>query len=178
MVQFLLVRTLDRQKPMTLNKSFMPVRNALIDALMRTRLTAGQWRVFVWVLRHTLGWNRDSTPFTWYRVAREIGMNRSCVLRAARSLIHAGLLLVKDGHLSAQTDPTQWDKALHPSTGARPHLKRCAPAPLIRRPIDMFIDIKKKERSIEKERREKRTETQHPGAARPIAGKYAHLTEA
>jgi phage replication O-like protein O len=159
---------------MTLHKSFMPVPNALAEALMRSPLTTSQWRVFVWALRRTLGWNRESTPFTWYRVANEIGLNRSCVSRAARFLVHERLVSVNDGRLRVQTDPTLWANALHRSMGARTIRKRCAGATLFRRPIDMVIDIKKKQRSIKKARRTARL----AGAARPISGKYAHLTEA
>jgi len=101
-------------------------------------------------------------------------MNRSTVLRAARFLIRTGLLSTKDGRLIVQTDPKQWQKALHRSTGAHTQRKRCAGATLFRRAIDMVIDIKKKERSNKKEKREANG---FAGAAQPIAGKYAHLTE-
>jgi len=156
------------------NNSFMRVSNTLADALMRSRLTACQWCVLFWALRHTLGWNRHSAPFTWYRVAKEIGMNRSSALRAGRLLVRAGLLSLEDQRLRVQTDPTCWSKALRRCTSAVAQRKRCGGATLFRRTIDMSKDFKKKERSIKKEK----SATQHPGAARPISGKYAHLTEA
>jgi phage replication O-like protein O len=159
---------------MNTNKSFMPVPNPLIEALFCLPLTGSQWRVLLWALRHTLGWNRDSTPFTWYRVAKETGMNRSTALRAARPLFETGLLSSNHARLSIQTDPTQWRKALHRSTRVYAQRKRCAHATLFRGAIDMVKDSKKKERS----KKEKRVGSGIAGAAQPIAGKYAHLAEA
>ena len=160
---------------MASNKSFMQVPNALADALIRSGLSAGQWRVFLWTLRHTLGWNRDSTTFTWYRVAKETRMNRSSALRAARLLMEGCLLSMKDGRLVAETDPARWCQAVHSGTRAPAHRKRCTDAPLFRRAIDMFNDVKKKERNTSKK---ERAPVYHPaGAARPASGKYAHLSE-
>jgi phage replication O-like protein O len=160
---------------MTLNTSFMPVPNTLADALMRSRLSGGQWRVFMWTLRNTRGWNRDSTAFTWYRVAKEIGMNRSSTLRAARVLIEASLLSVKNGHLSIETDPARWSKAVHTGTGATTPHNWCSAAPVCRRAIDMSNGVKKKERNTTKKERE--SAYNRAGAARPIPGKYARVSE-
>ena len=160
---------------MDLNESFMPVPNALVKALMRSTLSGGQCRLILWVLRNTLGWNRESTRFTWYRIAKDLGMNRSTTLRAARQLIEYSVLRIKDGQLSMEPDPALWSKAVHARNGASVRRARCVHAPLFRRPIDMFNVVKKKERNTTK--KDKSPDDHPAGAARPINGKYAELSE-
>ena len=160
---------------MQVNESFIPVPNALAEALMSSKLSGGQCRLILWVLRNTLGWNRDSTRFTWYRIAKELGMNRSTTLRAARELIEFSVLLVKDAKLSMEPEPERWSNAVQGRNGASVHRKRCARAPIFRRPIDMFNVVKKKERNTTK--KEKSPVYHAAGAARPIKGKYAQLSE-
>jgi hypothetical protein len=58
-----------------------------LEALLSSRLTGVQLRIILWVIRHTAGWNRTLTPFSWYRIAKKIGGNRAVVWRAGRTLL-------------------------------------------------------------------------------------------
>ena len=146
---------------MRLTEPFTPIPNALLDALVWSRLSRGQWQIVVWVIRNTLGWNRKTVVFSWYQIAKEVGMDRSTVLRAARRLHRSHLLIIKDASIAIQADSEVWSKAVHAHTGAATHKRRCTSAPLFRRAKD-----NKKERYKDKERR-------YPaGAAHPVPGKY------
>ena len=146
---------------MRLTEPFTPIPNAILDALVRSRLSRGQWQIVIWVIRNTLGWNRQTVVFSWYQIAKEVGMDRSTVLRAARRLNLMQLLITKDASIGIQADSEVWSKAVHAHTGASTHKRRCARAPLFRRAKD-----NKKERYKDKERR------YTAGAAHPVPGKY------
>ena len=151
---------------MRLTEPFTPIPNSILDALICSALSQCQWHAIAWIIRNTLGWNSDSVPFTWYQIAKEVGMDKSTVLRAARQLCQKQLLIIKDGLICIQLDAEVWRKAVRRRTGAATHLRRCTRAPLLRRA---------KESS--KERYKNYKANHHPaGAARPIAGKYAATT--
>jgi len=163
-------------RTMPQNDSFIRLPNALVEALLRLRLSGGQWRVLFWTLRRTLGWNRPATTFTWYQVAKELDLDRAGTLRAARSLLACRILFLENGRLCAQIDPTRWKEAMTTDMGDDRHRKRCQPSPVFRRAIDMFKDVKKKERNT---RKKEEALISHPaGAARPIPGKYDQLSDA
>ena len=146
---------------MRLTEPFTPIPNSVLDALIRSRLSRGQWQIVIWVIRNTLGWNRKTVDFSWYQIAKEVGMDRSTVLRAARPLHGSHLLIIEDASIAIQADSEVWSKAGHAHTGATTHKRRCTSAPFFRRAKD-----NKKERYKEKERR------YTAGAAHPVPGKY------
>lgn len=146
---------------MRLTEPFTPIPNVLLDALIHSHLSRGQWQIVIWVIRNTLGWNRNTVAFSWYKIAKEVGMNRSSVMRAARRLHRSNLLIIKDASIAIQTDASVWEKAVHVHTGAATHKRRCTGAPFFRRAKD-----NKKERYKDKER------PYTAGAAHPVPGKY------
>jgi phage replication O-like protein O len=87
---------------------FLRISNALFDLFLRARLAGAQWRVLLWVIRYTYGWNRRWTSFTWYRVAKELGLDRAAAYRAGQSLLRAGVLVLYEHQLGVQTDPAAW----------------------------------------------------------------------
>ena len=72
---------------------FIRLPTDVLEALLRKRLSGAQWRIIFWVIRHTYGWNRPSTPFTWYRIAKELGMSRPALYRAGQALLAKGILV-------------------------------------------------------------------------------------
>src|SRR6266704_4258643 len=76
---------------------FIRFPSGLLDALLRARLSATQWRVVLWVVRRTLGWNRLRTRFSWYRIAKELGADRAALYRAGVGLLKTGTLVVRGG---------------------------------------------------------------------------------
>jgi hypothetical protein len=85
---------------------------------MRTRLSGVQWRIVLWVVRYTFGWNRRSTPFTWYRIAQEVQVNRSAVYRSGRALLRANLLVTEADQLALEMNSLLWDSALSSPQGS------------------------------------------------------------
>ena len=146
---------------MRLTEPFTPIPNSVLDALIRSRLSRGQWQIVIWVIRNTLGWNRKTVGFSWYQIAKEVGMDRSTVLRAARRLHRSQLLIIKDASIAIETESELWRTTVHANTGAATHKRRCTHAPFFRRAKD-----NKKERYKEKER------CYSAGAAHPVRGKY------
>ena len=93
----------------SLQDRFVRVPSLLLEALLRTRLTGAQWRVLLWVIRRTDGWNRDWTPFTWYRMAKDLALDRPATYRARQALLQARVLILAEGRLAVQRDTGLWD---------------------------------------------------------------------
>ena len=88
---------------------FVRLSTDLLESLLRARLTGAQWRVLLWVIRYTDGWNRDWTSFTWYRMAKELGLNRAVTYRAGQALLKANILVSEEGRLAVQRAGDLWD---------------------------------------------------------------------
>jgi phage replication O-like protein O len=97
---------------------FVRLPNALLEALLAIRLSGVQWRILLWVIRQTLGWNRNWTPFTWYRIAKDLAMDRGGVVRAGHSLLRFGILCSDHGQIGIQEDLSLW---LHALVSRPPH---------------------------------------------------------
>lgn len=87
---------------------FVRLPTALLEELLLVRLTATEWRVLLLVIRHTFGWNRPSVRISWYRIARQLRLNRGTVYRAGQKLLAARILLLHATQLSVQTDSRTW----------------------------------------------------------------------
>ena len=93
---------------MTKRNGFLRIPNKLFEALLRAPLSGGQCRIVLWVLRQTLGWNRSTTSYTWYRVARDLAMDRGGVVRAGQGLIRRNILRLDAGAIGLQEDVSCW----------------------------------------------------------------------
>ncbi len=150
---------------------FVRVPTGLLDALLRVQLSGSQWRVLFWVIRQTYGWNRNQTSFSWYRIAKELALDRGGVTRAGHKLLREKLLSLEDNQLRIERDTTRWqnpplapdqrepnrrvmttvnaDKCHRKAmTGIianddKDHLKRCLPSPLCRGAKDSSKDKSK-----------------------------------
>jgi phage replication O-like protein O len=91
---------------------FVRVPTPLFEAFMRARFSGGQYRILLWVIRKTYGWNRLRTPFTWYAIAKELRMHRAAVYRAAQCLKTYGVLVVEGRDLSMQPELRLWNSAV------------------------------------------------------------------
>jgi phage replication O-like protein O len=177
---------------------FVRFSTELLEALLRIRLTGIQWRVVLWVVRYTDGWNRVWTPFTWYRMAKELGLDRPATYRAGQALLRAEILILSEGLLAVQHDDRFWDRDVIGGRADRPkqlwmpelsvageqrpaspgdnaivadaQRKRCQEATVFRRAKDNSKDRLK----TYKETAERRLLA---GAARPIPGKYDGLSQ-
>jgi len=91
---------------------FVQFPTELLDALLRARLNGAQWRVLLWVVRNTHGWNRRLTSFTWYQVAKDIALDRATAYRAGQALVRTGLLVLQQHQLGLQEDSENWSKGV------------------------------------------------------------------
>ena len=180
---------------------FIRLPTNLLERLLRMRLNGTQWSVLFWVVRRTIGWNRDMAMFSWYVVARDISMDRAGVLRAGRRLLGANILLSCGNRIGLQKDHALWGRMTDNSqdrlTGIigdgdhRPmmtsvtqrddacHRERRDESTDLRRPKDSSRDSPKKYKDRQSHRRRDlpnrgdQNEGEHSAtAARPIPGKY------
>src|SRR5258708_39571922 len=105
---------------------FVRLPTILLEALWRLRLTGAQWRVLLWVLRYTEGWNRARTPFTWYRMAKELDLGRPATYRAGLTLLRAEILILSEGLLAIQREDRLWDRRVLGGRVAHPEQLRMA----------------------------------------------------
>jgi phage replication O-like protein O len=88
--------------------AFVRLPTELLEKLLRLRLRGSEWNVLLWVVRQTYGWNRAWAPFTWYRIAKELGMDRSRTYRAGQALVARRLFTVQIGQIALQAESTAW----------------------------------------------------------------------
>jgi phage replication O-like protein O len=148
----------------TPESGFLRIPNVLFEALLRARLSGAQWRIVLWVIRQTLGWNRNRTPFSWYRIACDLDMDRGGVVRAGHRLLQCGILHSDPGQIGIQEDLAVWQRPIatppgekamtNVSADGRPreamtgviatdddcHRNRCQPSSLFRRAKDSSKD--------------------------------------
>jgi phage replication O-like protein O len=87
---------------MSQEERFVRVPTHLLEALLRARLSAAQWGIVLWVIRQTLGWNRNTVPFSWYRMAIELAMDRGGVVRAGHRLLCSRILHLEKDEIGIQ----------------------------------------------------------------------------
>jgi len=91
---------------------FSPVPNILLEALLKLDLTGTQWSILMWTLRNTIGWNRETTHFSWYRIAKDLSMDRGGIVRAGSRLLQANVLCACAGELGIEGDHRRWEKSM------------------------------------------------------------------
>jgi DNA-directed RNA polymerase specialized sigma24 family protein len=65
----------------------------------RTRLSGSAWRVLVWIIRQLSRRKQAMILFRWYRIARELKLDRGNVIRAGKSLVRSGIVYIQDGRI-------------------------------------------------------------------------------
>ena len=180
---------------------FIRLPTEVLEALLLKRLSGAQWRIIFWVIRQTYGWNRSSARFTWYRIAKDVGVSRPALYRAGQSLLAKGVLVLREGQLAIEIDSVADQQLPIPGldVAAQHHFgcltattalpggsgKRCSPATVFRRAKDSKDNLK-----TYKDRHSHRRRGEHPlgrgesserqplvGAADPIPGKYDGLSK-
>src|SRR5713101_5605658 len=91
---------------------FLRISNTLLEALLKLDLTGTQWSILMWTVRNTIGWNRDTTHFSWYRIAKDLSMDRGGVVRAGKRLQRAKVLCIRAGEIGIEKDHRGWDRRL------------------------------------------------------------------
>ncbi len=152
---------------------FVRVPTTLLEAILGVPLSGTQWRILLWVIRQTYGWNRSRTPFTWYKMAQHLGISRPAVYRAGLKLIEAGWLVVDNAHVAVAGE----QRFAVPADNARDtekQRKSCQQTTLFR-PTKDSKDGSKTYKDTPWSL--VRKESKEAGAAAPIPGKYDRLSE-
>ncbi len=85
---------------------YTPIANELLEALAKTKLTDGERRVLVIVLRKTYGWNKKEDGISLTQFQQETGLPRSNICRSAKSLVARMILGSRQNGTSKST--TYW----------------------------------------------------------------------
>jgi phage replication O-like protein O len=169
---------------------FVRIPSSLLDHLLTIRFSASELRIVLWVVRRTLGWNRHTTLFTWYQIAKDLQLDRAGVLRAGKALVSRDVLHVTEGRIGMKGAdvPTAIQGSLNgdashrvtPNGGDASHRMRCLESPVYRRAIDSSKDKERYIRSADPMAEATRVRTTgyiHPaGSARPVEGKYDDIS--
>ena len=186
---------------------FVRFPTSLMEKLLLLRLTGTQWRILCWVIRQTFGWNRNSTRFSWYRIARELKMDRSGVVRAGNQLLVGCVLFSSAGEIGITANFSQWilprptkrhREEKHVLDVGRHRRKRMPYSPIEdglhpNRWLQASVRRRMKDRSKEKSNTRDRSRSPYgsaemndgnsrtpphmAGAAKPIPGKYDRLSQ-
>lgn len=87
---------------------FVRVPTQTLEALYIAPLTGSQLKIVLWIIRNTFGWNRESTRFSWYRIARSINTDRAAVYRAGMQLREMNIIKIHDARITIQLDSGKW----------------------------------------------------------------------
>jgi len=155
-----------------------------LDALLKMSLTGTELRVVLWVVRQTLGWNRETASFTWYRMAKELGADRGGVFRAGKRLIREQVLVSGNGQIAVTTNP-RVRPGIRRDPGTMTVSSGCdstrgSPSSVFRGAIDKETSQRDKEIRLQPsgDARHRFGADPHPaGAARPIRGKYDSVSK-
>lgn len=153
---------------------FVRVPTKLLEALLRARLSGTQWRILLWIIRQTYGWNRESAPFTWYRIARELAISRPAVYRAGLKLVASGVLVTQGKRLAVAGAQRRAVPRSNATDAARQR-NSCQEATLFRPAKDSSKDELKTYK--DKRWNHSRGEREMAGASSPRLGKYERLSE-
>jgi phage replication O-like protein O len=170
---------------MTESESFVRLPTKLLETLLLARLSGSEWGIVLWVIRQTYGWNRKTAPFSWYRIAKDLALDRGGVVRAGQRLVCSGILRIESGELrvlepQAMTNVSvdkRHRKAMTEiiASDDECHRNRSEPSSLFRRAKDSSKDRLKtyKDRPWNHRREDRET----AGAAAPIPRKYERLSQ-
>ncbi len=88
---------------------FVRLPTGLLEAILFSKLTGVQTRILLWVIRHTYGWNRQTTAFSWYQIAKDLSLDRGGVVRAGNTLLQTKVLCANQGRLGFHADYELWE---------------------------------------------------------------------
>ena len=170
------------------SERFVRFPTRLMDLIMRQKLSGSELKILLWVIRQSLGWNRPTAPFTWYRMAAHLRLDRSGVLRAGKQLIASGFLRVESGRIGimdCQPPATRLSttRSVLTETGVtvsddEHHLERCEMSANTRRSKDSSDKTnKEKQEPLRTFQAGPQGHSSHEsGAAVPVPGKYDSIS--
>jgi DNA-directed RNA polymerase specialized sigma24 family protein len=111
-------RTVLSKAPRTPNEFVLSSR--LWPTFLKLRLSGTQWRILLWLVRETSRCKQKTIPFSWYRLAHALSLDRSDVCRAGRRLLQAKILSIRNGRIGLQKEIRQSAPTKNPSSADDP----------------------------------------------------------
>jgi hypothetical protein len=90
--------------PVVERQTFVVLSERLLQALPALGLSGTQWRVLLWVIRHTNRRKQKTIPCRWSTIARALSLNRSSALRAGRTLLGRQILCMNNSRIGVRRD--------------------------------------------------------------------------
>lgn len=84
------------------------IANELLEKLCQTSMSANQWRIILYVLRFTYGWQRTKHDFTYQTIADFIGIGKSSVFCAIKALEKRNIVIMQKNNIGPQKDYEKW----------------------------------------------------------------------
>ncbi len=89
---------------------FVRLSTELFEAILRAKFTGVQLHIVLWVVRNTYGWNRKLAAFSWYRVAKDLSLDRGGVVREGNRLLQKQVLYLSNRQIGVQKDYEKWNQ--------------------------------------------------------------------
>lgn len=100
-----------------LENGYTRISHPVLEALYMASFGAAQFRVLLYVIRQTWGWNRTEISFSYGDLATTLGLARSSAGDATKTLVAEGVLVQvqapdfnNPGVYKLQKDPRKWGK--------------------------------------------------------------------
>lgn len=103
---------------------YTPIANEILDAIMRTPLTAGEHRTLDAIIRKTYGYNKKEDILSFSQIAGMIGMSRRTVMLAVQNLEVKKIITVIRKHYSPSTIRFNKDHESWVVNNTSPQIKR------------------------------------------------------
>ncbi len=87
---------------------FVRLSTELFEAILRAGFTGVQLHIVLWVVRNTYGWNRKLTTFSWYRIAKDLSLDRGGVVREGNRLLKEQVMVLINQQIGIQKDYDRW----------------------------------------------------------------------
>lgn len=98
---------------------YTQIPHKALEKLAKTSLSPSQWRVFVYIIRKTLGWHKKVDYIANYQIAEATGLCKAVVSRCLKELNDMQLITRKGKLIGFQKDWEQWGKLAESSTSEK-----------------------------------------------------------
>lgn len=101
-----------------MDEAYTKTPNKLLDAILKSRFTASQMTVLLYVIRKTYGWNKHMDSISISKIAKDTEYSRRTMISAVSDLVKLNVLHAEfDGagqpKLMYVKEPSEWDRPVN-----------------------------------------------------------------
>lgn len=101
-----------------MDEAYTKTPNKLLDAILKSRFTASQMTVMLYVIRKTYGWNKHMDSISISKIAKDTEYSRRTMISAVSDLVKLNVLHAEfDGagqpKLMYVKEPSEWDRPVN-----------------------------------------------------------------